>query len=68
MSSEHSYLINALLKEELGFQGFVMTDWLSQITGVASAIAGMDMSMPGDPIIPLLARKSRSLSKTNVKC
>lgn len=56
MSSEHSYLINALLKEELGFQGFVMTDWLSQITGVASAIAGMDMSMPGDPVIPLLGR------------
>ncbi|CVL09861.1 hypothetical protein FPRO06_12622 [Fusarium proliferatum] len=53
ISSEHSYLINALLKEELGFQGFVMTDWLSQITGVQSAIAGMDMSMPGDTIIPL---------------
>ncbi|SPJ79081.1 probable beta-glucosidase 1 precursor [Fusarium torulosum] len=56
MSSEHSHLINAILKEELGFQGFVMTDWLSQITGVASAIAGMDMSMPGDPVIPLLGR------------
>ncbi|KAH7236732.1 glycosyl hydrolase family 3 N terminal domain-containing protein [Fusarium redolens] len=56
ISSEHSYLINALLKEELGFQGFVMTDWLSQITGVQSAIAGMDMSMPGDPIIPLFGR------------
>ncbi|KAH7176943.1 glycoside hydrolase superfamily [Dactylonectria macrodidyma] len=53
MSSEHSYLINRLLKDELGFQGFVMTDWLSQITGVQSAIAGMDMSMPGDTIIPL---------------
>ncbi|KAF5027061.1 hypothetical protein F66182_830 [Fusarium sp. NRRL 66182] len=56
MSSEHSYLVSALLKDELGFQGFVMTDWLSQITGVASAIAGMDMSMPGDPVIPLLGR------------
>ncbi|KPM42660.1 putative beta-glucosidase F [Neonectria ditissima] len=52
-SSEHSYLINNLLKDELGFQGFVMTDWLSQITGVGSALAGMDMSMPGDPLIPL---------------
>lgn len=54
MSSENSYLINGLLKDELGFQGFVMTGWLSQITGVGSAIAGMDMSMPGDPLIPLL--------------
>ncbi|KAK7418745.1 hypothetical protein QQX98_003763 [Neonectria punicea] len=52
-SSENSYLINGLLKDELGFQGFVMTDWLSQITGVGSALAGMDMSMPGDPLIPL---------------
>ncbi|KAF7555686.1 hypothetical protein G7Z17_g2025 [Cylindrodendrum hubeiense] len=51
--SEHSYLINRLLKDELGFQGFVMTDWLSQITGVQSAISGMDMSMPGDTLIPL---------------
>ncbi|KAH8683719.1 glycoside hydrolase superfamily [Ilyonectria robusta] len=53
MCSEHSYLISHLLKDELGFQGFVMTDWLSQITGVQSAISGMDMSMPGDTIIPL---------------
>ncbi|KAJ3544533.1 hypothetical protein NM208_g2991 [Fusarium decemcellulare] len=56
MSSEHSYLVNALLKDELGFQGLVMTDWLSQITGVHSALAGIDMSMPGDPIIPLFGK------------
>jgi len=33
-----------------------MTDWLAQISGVASALAGLDMSMPGDTIgdsIPL---------------
>ncbi|KAH6885735.1 glycoside hydrolase superfamily [Thelonectria olida] len=56
MCSEHPYLVNALLKDELGFQGFVMTDWLSQITGVNSALAGMDMSMPGDPLIPLFGK------------
>ncbi|KAF2476239.1 beta-glucosidase-like protein [Lindgomyces ingoldianus] len=46
--SQNSYLMNNLLKDELGFQGFVMSDWLAQISGVASALAGLDMSMPGD--------------------
>ena len=52
-SSQNSFLINGILKDELGFQGFVMSDWLSQISGVASALAGLDMSMPGDTEIPL---------------
>ncbi|KAF2751699.1 glycoside hydrolase family 3 protein [Sporormia fimetaria CBS 119925] len=53
--SQNSYLINGILKDELGFQGFVMSDWLSQISGVASALAGLDLSMPGDVhTIPLL--------------
>ncbi len=34
-----------------------MSDWLAQISGVASALAGLDMSMPGDTNgIPLLGR------------
>ncbi|KAF2270870.1 beta-glucosidase-like protein [Lojkania enalia] len=53
--SQNSYLINGILKDELGFQGFVMSDWLAQISGVASALAGLDLSMPGDVhTIPLL--------------
>ncbi|KAL9088309.1 MAG: hypothetical protein Q9165_006234 [Trypethelium subeluteriae] len=51
----NSYLINGILKDELGFQGFVMCDWLSQDSGVATALAGLDMAMPGDTEpIPLL--------------
>lgn len=54
-SAQNSYLMNGLLKDELGFQGFVMSDWLGQISGVPSALAGLDMSMPGDGNeIPLL--------------
>ncbi|KAJ5822619.1 Glycoside hydrolase superfamily [Penicillium robsamsonii] len=45
---ENSKLINGILKDELGFQGFVQSDWLAQRSGVHSAIAGLDMSMPGD--------------------
>lgn len=28
--SQHPYLVNGLLKDELGFQGLVMTDWLAK--------------------------------------
>ncbi|KAI0169091.1 glycoside hydrolase family 3 protein [Hypoxylon sp. FL1284] len=37
---------NGLLKTELGFQGFVVTDWYAQHAGVATALAGLDMVMP----------------------
>jgi len=45
---QNSYLMNYLLKGELGFQGFVMSDWSAQQSGVSSALAGLDMTMPGD--------------------
>lgn len=38
--------MNGLLKTELGFQGFVVSDWSAQHTGLASATAGLDMVMP----------------------
>lgn len=53
-ATQNSYLINNLLKDELGFQGFMMSDWLAQVSGVATALSGLDMTMPGDPTIPLL--------------
>ncbi|KAL4735854.1 putative beta-glucosidase A [Aspergillus similis] len=45
---QNSHLLNKLLKAELGFQGFVMSDWSATHSGVGSALAGMDMTMPGD--------------------
>ncbi|KFX94756.1 hypothetical protein V490_04195 [Pseudogymnoascus sp. VKM F-3557] len=47
-SCANSKLLNGILKDELGFQGFVQSDWLAQRAGVASTLAGLDMSMPGD--------------------
>jgi len=44
----NSKLLNGILKDELGFQGFVMSDWLAQRSGVGTALAGLDMTMPGD--------------------
>ncbi|KAI5778066.1 glycoside hydrolase family 3 protein [Geopyxis carbonaria] len=48
---ENSWLQNNVLKDQLGFQGFIMSDWGAQMTGVNSAIGGMDMSMPGDGLV-----------------
>lgn len=45
---QNSYLLNYLLKEELGFQGFVVSDWNAVYSGVDSAIAGLDLDMPGE--------------------
>lgn len=47
---QNSYILNYLLKGELGFQGFIVSDWAAQHSGVSSAIAGLDMSMPGDTV------------------
>ncbi|KAK5373757.1 hypothetical protein LTR20_003579 [Exophiala xenobiotica] len=46
----NSYTLNHLLKNELNFQGFVMSDWQAQHSGVGTALAGLDMSMPGDTV------------------
>jgi beta-glucosidase len=47
-SCGNSKLLNGILKDEWGFQGFVQSDWLAQMSGVGSALAGLDMTMPGD--------------------
>jgi beta-glucosidase len=38
---------NGLLKKELGFQGYVVSDWNAQHTTNGAANNGMDMTMPG---------------------
>lgn len=43
---QNSKLMNGILKTELGFEGFVVSDWDAQHAGVASANAGMDVVMP----------------------
>lgn len=49
-SCQNSKVLNGLLKGELGFQGFVMSDWQAQHSGAATAAAGLDMTMPGDTV------------------
>ncbi|KAI1814403.1 glycoside hydrolase family 3 protein [Poronia punctata] len=44
---ENEGTLNNLLKEELGFKGYIMTDWNAHHTTAESANTGLDMSMPG---------------------
>ncbi|KAF8609380.1 beta-glucosidase [Ceratobasidium sp. AG-I] len=45
---ENSNILNNLLKSELGFQGYVMSDWWATHSGATAVNAGLDMTMPGD--------------------
>lgn len=44
---QNSKVLNGLLKSELGFQGFVVSDWGGTHAGIAAVNAGLDMTMPG---------------------
>lgn len=44
---ENDGIMNKLLKQELAFPGYVMSDWNAQHTTVQAATTGLDMTMPG---------------------
>lgn len=44
---QNSHLLNNVLKEQMGFQGFVVSDWGATFSGVGAVLAGLDMDMPG---------------------
>ncbi|KKK26322.1 beta-glucosidase [Aspergillus rambellii] len=44
---ENGEILNNLLKTQLGFRGYVMSDWVAQHSTVESANSGLDMAMPG---------------------
>ncbi|WP_460370838.1 glycoside hydrolase family 3 protein, partial [Actinocorallia lasiicapitis] len=43
---ENGALQNAFLKQELGFRGFVTSDWWGTHSTVGSALGGLDLEMP----------------------
>ncbi|SMQ49196.1 unnamed protein product [Zymoseptoria tritici ST99CH_3D1] len=44
---QNSKILNGVLKEEMGFQGWVVSDWMATHAGHQAADAGLDMNMPG---------------------
>jgi beta-glucosidase len=49
-ASENPYTLTDILREEWGFEGLVMSDWLGTNSTAASVNAGLDLEMPGPPI------------------
>ncbi|EJF66578.1 beta-glucosidase [Dichomitus squalens LYAD-421 SS1] len=45
---ENDKTLNGILKGELGFQGYVMSDWYATHSTTPAANGGLDMTMPGD--------------------
>jgi beta-glucosidase len=45
--SEHYELLTRILKEEWGFEGFVVSDWGAVHDRVAALAGGLDLEMPG---------------------
>ncbi len=46
-ASEHHELLTQVLKQEWGFEGFVVSDWTAVHNRVAALRAGLDLEMPG---------------------
>lgn len=46
--SEHGYLLNTVLKEKWGYEGFVISDWSAVKNPVRALKNGMDLQMPTD--------------------
>lgn len=49
-ASENTRLLTQILREEWGFDGFVVSDWFGTRSTVGSASAGLDLEMPGPPL------------------
>ena len=45
--TEHGQLLDRILKEEWGFAGVALSDWHAARSTVATAVAGLDLAMPG---------------------
>ncbi|OBZ82958.1 putative beta-glucosidase L [Choanephora cucurbitarum] len=48
---EDDYTMNTVLKGELGFKGFIQSDWEATHSTVKAVNSGLDMTMPGDIIM-----------------
>lgn len=49
-AAEHEALLAVTLREEWGFDGAVVSDWFGTQSTIASALAGLDLEMPGPPV------------------
>ncbi|MCP3934459.1 MAG: glycoside hydrolase family 3 protein [Actinomycetia bacterium] len=50
-SSDNHELLTTILKDEWGYEGFVISDWFGTRSTAGAANAGLDLEMPGPPRI-----------------
>ena len=70
--NENSYLLNQTLKQDWGFDGFVVTDWDGARSTVQAANAGLDLTMPsagnfGEPLTQAVENGQVSMNVINDK-
>jgi len=63
--AENVPLLTAILKNEFGFKGFVVSDWGSTYSTAATVNAGMDLEMPGGEPMKAAAARPRSQEQGN---
>ena len=51
-ASQHPELLTAILRDDWGFAGMLVSDWGAVEDPVASVAAGLDLEMPGNPLTP----------------
>jgi beta-glucosidase len=50
-ASENPYLLRDILREEWGWDGYTVSDWIRSVKSTAASVnAGLDLEMPGPPI------------------
>ncbi len=65
--SEHRRLLADVLRDEFGFEGYVVSDWFGTESAVDAAGAGLDVEMPGvDPELFLSAVEGDSEMEADV--
>ncbi|KAF7336426.1 Glycoside hydrolase family 3 protein [Mycena sanguinolenta] len=47
---ENDKTMNGILKGEIGFQGYIMSDWFATHSTTPAVMSGLDMTMPGGPV------------------
>ncbi|WP_327314752.1 beta-glucosidase family protein [Streptomyces sp. NBC_01235] len=59
--TEHHHLVNEVLREEWGFDGFNVSDWMAARDTVGALKGGLDVAMPGPRTVygPALAQAVR---------
>src|SRR5258707_1265464 len=63
--AENSFLLKDVLQKQWGFKGFVVSDWGSTYSTVATVNAGMDLEMPGGEPMQEWLKKEKTLAAGN---